>query len=510
MTDEQNRCVVTFHKGVDTEQAVNELLDAGFELHNAKPESVSNFDFVMTRAQAEALKADPRVRDVRYGSKADNGFIPMPSAISDTITMNKSSANSGAYGNWGLAACSSTVAGQGTDIWGNMATSASYAFPHTLTGRNVDVVIQDTGIEPGHPEFLDADGNTRYQSVHWPTISGLTGYSQSASYHRDLHGHGTHCAGISSGIKYGWAKNANIYSLKVLEDAAAAFGVSQAFNMLRAWHLIKPINISTGVKNPTVVNMSWGYINTYSSISGGQYRGTNWTGTSPDQTKGMRTYSNSASGYLLGSRISSVDSDIEDCINAGIIFCGAAGNYAHKIDVPGGVDYNNYFIKGFSTVYYHRGSTPSSTTGVICVGAADSSYQLVGTSGRNRCTAFSERGPRVDIWAPGSNIMSSCAGSLGGISDPRNSSYLIRKLNGTSMACPQVTGLLATVLEARPTMTPAEARAWISNKANASNVMYDATTGVASSDYTSTQALQGAQNKFLLTPFNSSTPYSIS
>ena len=54
-TEDQNRCVVTFKKGVDTDQAVNELLDAGYELHNEKPDSISNFDFVMTRQQAEEL-----------------------------------------------------------------------------------------------------------------------------------------------------------------------------------------------------------------------------------------------------------------------------------------------------------------------------------------------------------------------------------------------------------------------------------------------------------------------
>ena len=36
-TEDQNRAIITFKKGVDTDQAVNELLDQGYELHNAKP-----------------------------------------------------------------------------------------------------------------------------------------------------------------------------------------------------------------------------------------------------------------------------------------------------------------------------------------------------------------------------------------------------------------------------------------------------------------------------------------
>ena len=511
MADEQNRCVVTFHKGVDTEQAVNELLDAGFELHNAKPESVSNFDFVMTMAQAEALKADPRVRDVRYGSKAENGIIPLPMVLDDSILMDKSGIVSNLYGQWGLAACSSTVAGQGTDIWSNSGTQASYQFPYSLSGKNVDIVIQDSGVDPLHPEFFDADGVTRYQTVDWPTISGQTQFTQDANYHRDLDGHGTHCAGISAGIKYGWAKNSKIYSLKILDDSQAAWGVSTSFNLLRNWHIRKTANPATGVIDPTVVNMSWGYATYYVNITGGQYRGANWAGTSPDQSKGMRTYafSSDAGGYVHGVRVSSVDSDIEDCILAGIILVGAAGNYAHKIDVVGGADYNNYYIQnGFQAVYYNQGATPGATPGVICVGSVDSVY----TSSRNRCATYSERGPRIDLWAPGTNVMSSVSGSKAGVAvnDPRDSNFKVRKLSGTSMASPQVCGVIGTLLETRPTATPAEALNWVTNKGSVNSQMYDATTGVVSSDYTITQALQGAPNKFLRTPYSSSTPYTIS
>ena len=83
-TEDQNRCVVTFKKGVDTDQAVNELLDAGYELHNEKPDSISNFDFVMTRQQAEELKKDDRIVDVRYGSKAENGIIPISTVLDES------------------------------------------------------------------------------------------------------------------------------------------------------------------------------------------------------------------------------------------------------------------------------------------------------------------------------------------------------------------------------------------------------------------------------------------
>ena len=92
-------------------------------------------------------------------------------------------------GNWGFPAMTNT-----TDLWGGTSSVVNYSAPFTLTGKNVDVVIQDSGIQPDHPEWNDRPlentgntGTTRYQTVDWPTISGLQSYyTQNANYHRDL------------------------------------------------------------------------------------------------------------------------------------------------------------------------------------------------------------------------------------------------------------------------------------------------------------------------------------
>jgi subtilisin family serine protease len=70
---------------------------------------------------------------------------------------------------------------------------------------------------------------------------------------------------------------------------------------------------------------------------------------------------------------------------------------------------------------------PASYTHVISVGATDQS---------DTKASFSNFGPTVDVMAPGVAIYSSLAGS--------NSSY--GNLQGTSMACPMVTGIAALVL----------------------------------------------------------------
>jgi subtilisin family serine protease len=84
------------------------------------------------------------------------------------------------------------------------------------------------------------------------------------------------------------------------------------------------------------------------------------------------------------------------------------------------------------------------------------------------------------------------------VPDPRNGQYYLNKISGTSQATPQVTGLLATVLQARPNMTPAEAKQFIIDY-SLKNVLVEG----SSTAYTSTTYLQGGNNRILQTPFTS-------
>lgn len=514
-TEDQNRAVVTLHKGVDTEQFVNEMLDAGYELHDDKPGSKRNFDFVMTRDQANALKADGRIIDVRYGSKIENGFKLTQASIDETRQMSKDAAATvgSDFGNWAHLACVNA----GSDPWSGVSTVAPANFQYTLSGKNVDVVIQDSGVQPDHPEFIGQDGSTvRYQTVDWPTISGLSGtYTQPANFHRDIDGHGTHVASTACGRRLGWAKEANVYSMKILDDPGNTFGASASFNMIRAWHNLKKTNNPAGdgyPVRPTIVNMSWGYFATYDNINGGIYRGSNWNGTTMQAAYGMVQGQQSEGLWTFPVRVASVDADIQDCLDDGIILVGAAGNGSHKIDVVGGADYDNYYIDTvFGNSYYHRGSTPSSQPGVICVGNISYVYQ----GGQEPMFNSSEKGPRVDVCAPGGIIVgaipngSTKEGSVTTAAHPDNASYLIGQLSGTSMASPQVAGVLAALLEIRPHYTRQECLEWLQQVCD-SNRIYDPTTGTPGVDYSNYRALQGAANLFLQTPFTGSQPYNVS
>jgi hypothetical protein len=203
------------------------------------------------------------------------------------------------------------------------------------------------------------------------------------------------------------------------------------------------------------------------------------------------------SGQRIPVRVAALDADIEDAIDEGIVFVGAAGNGRWKHDVPGGPDWDNTFemaVRYPASVsqpyYYMRGTSPTAVDDLenggydipnICVGAVDS-IQL------DQKVLFSDCGPGIDIYAPGTYIVSS---TPTGTNDPRNSSFKIGKNSGTSMASPQVCGVLACALEIYPAMTQTEAKAYL--LAYAKQNQLTATAGGP----TDGQDLQGSSNLFL-------------
>lgn len=509
-TEDQNRCVVTLHKGIDIPRFLEEMTESygsetvpsrQVELYNEKPESKRNFDFVMSLSEAEQLRKDPRVIDVRYGSKKENGIFAVRSAIEDSRTYTKTGTLDNTHYNWAIASCT-----QDADPFSPTSSSTSYQYPYTLTGNGVDIVIQDSGILTDHPEWLNRDGTaSRFQEIDWPTEAGLSGtITQDPNHYTDPDGHGTHVAGTAAGRLYGWAKDANIYAITII-DNAASFGISTSFNLIRNWH-----NNKTNGR-PTVVNMSWEYFSTYTNITGGNYRGTSWTDTTMQAAYGMvEGQQDSFGNWTHPIRVASVDADIQDCIDDGIILVAAAGNDSHKADVLTGDDYDNYFTNNFGNRYYHRGATPMAQPGVICVG--NISYVYV----NNQEPLFnsSTKGPRVNLHAPGGFIMSAIpdgstiATSTGTANYPLDSNYKCTKISGTSMASPQVAGIAACILESRPAYNSADVLGWL-NSVSEDNRLYDPTTGVPSTDYNNFRALQGSPNLYLKTPFRSQFPQRI-
>jgi subtilisin family serine protease len=506
--------IVSLKKGVDYDAFNQEMIattGAGdipgrsVSVANARPGSARNTHYALTESEVVTLKNDSRVADVALPPEQDDDLEIGLNARSTGTFYQGTVESVTKYIDWGKRRHSLP---QETESW---STSLAGSYDYSLDGTGVDVVIQDSGIQVGHPEFDDEYGNSRIQQIDWYTASGISG-TQNANHYRDYDGHGTHCAGTTAGIHYGWAKNARIFSVKVngLEgtgDSGTGISISDVFDVIKLWHRNKPIDPVTGQKRPTIVNMSWGYSTASDSLTAVNYRGTSFTtgndgsfsatpNTHMRDTYGVYPYTTDA-GYRAPVRVTSVDTDVEELIDEGVHVVIAAGNNSFKADLSGGDDYDNYFTRSGSNVYYHRGSSPYSTEAFM-VGCL-----LAQSSTADNKVGFSTTGPGVDIYAAGHNIVSSTS-SNNKFSDAAywgNPVWRQCNISGTSMAAPQVCGLGALYLQANPMLTPAQLRSMIHN--DSSETMAAGTlTG-----YGSTDNAMGGPRRVLVSRYTNNIPF---
>jgi hypothetical protein len=473
--------------------------------------SLHNGIYYLYPEEAELLKNDPRVWDV-HRDPVEIGIVPKPSTLTTGTFAKYGYANTNTDVNWGLLrSISKTEPFQG-------ATATNAAFTFNLDGNGVDVVFMDSGIIKYHPEFAvnpDGTGGTRVVETNW-SIYGVIPGNGITSWVGDNDGHGSNVASIACGNTQGWARRASIYSFNIIDPTLPTYtDPISALQTIRLWHNAKPTT-STGYKRPTVCSNSWGYDIQYANMTGTFWQGTLYPETGPKAIYGQISSDGSlpaanTSTTVFGTRITAIEAEILACQNAGIIFTGAAGNQAMKCDIPGGTDYNNYWIDNTNAkYYYHRGTTPSAATGVICVGAI--SYVLP-----EHKISFSNTGPRIDIFAPGSAIMGAYLNKVyadpavvdkrsGNISTSTTATFYLNKVDGTSQSCPQVTGVVACLLESRPWYQSWQVLQWIKDNALVNTL---SETYYGGAGYVQFAGLQGAANKQLYQPFNNPYPWSI-
>ena len=461
------------------------------ECSNRRPVS-RNTHYMLTYDEAALIKKDPRVLDVTL-NPSDLGLIKGTFGFVQTSSnFNKSVDSSSVDINWGLLRCL-----RETDIanWGTTGTINQFGtIASSLSGKNVDVVIMDDGAPfPTVLEYQqnpDGTGYSRMVEYNWfqhnPVVTGQPAGNYDYPGER-LQEHGGHTTGTVAGNTQGWARDANIYNLTYYDS----------IDYVREFHKNKPVNPLTGVKNPTVMNNSWGYRGyslTTAYISKLTIRGIDYfpiSGSNGSYVWDSNVIQNIARlniGGAFPARDTPTDIDMIDAMAEGVIIVASAGNSYFYEDKPGGLDYDNTMVYNGSTLYIHRGSSPgaawgdSENTRIICVGAigqhneppGNSIYDSSSIEVGDYKSEFSNYGPRVDIFAPGSGIQSvwSAGSSLYdntntpdprvaalGLTDTVNNNF--KKCPGTSMSGPQVTGVLACIAEKYPRMTQADAREWL-------------------------------------------------
>ena len=491
------------------DEALSERVPARpVEIANARKNNPRNTEYWLTDEEAEELRQDPRIQAVEQVD-----IIPMSRNAFQSGTFSKAevTANDQDQFNWGLIRHIKTTNTFGI---GNEPGDIP-PYDYVLDGTGVDVVVIDSGIKPDHPDFQDANGVSRVKQIDWYTESGVSG-TLPTGFYTDFDGHGTQCASVMAGKRMGWAKNADIYSIKLsglegTSDPNNGISAADAFDVLAGWH-----NAKTNGR-PTVINNSWGYvifwdtvngelsfnesfIGTTYQITGGSYRGASWAGSAYDTARGHVGASLGGGIRLFPYRVASADADISTLVSAGIIVVNAAGNESQKIDLSTGTDYNNYVsASGLSDYYYHRGTSPY----VEYPNGFEVPALNWNAVGGENVSSFSSRGPGTPVYAAGERIT---AAGISGFEFFGEAGHTYSSVDGTSFSAPQIAGMAALLMQMHPDWTPQQVAKWFVDK---SIKLALQSTGL-DDDYTSTSSLLGGQNNLAFFPNAAQRPFEIS
>lgn len=495
------------------------------------------------------------------------------------------------------------------DFWigsGNFAAKYGDIF-YSLTGKNVDIVIHDSGVLQYHPEFLDANGQSRVRdivldgpyyidpdyfdsngftyikpdgrtgitttsAINWwenganrssefasiGTVPISASYTEARSMGDQLDGtnsltsgHGTACAGLAAGKNMGSAFEANIWNVPGIADNVG-MGIEENYDLIKLFHKYKPINSETGIKNPTIVNGSWGYVARFSSTDGNisyKFRGTTGTflanaGTT-DAVTAMKNYlyaSGSLYTWSSSSRSSSTDTAANEMMAEGVIYVAAAGNNNQRLGVGSqDPDRLNYMEDVFFGTTDPRPEFPSGTVPcnhrdwmnpqgigfdesvdpefhpVVCVGALDDFVALSQGIYFERKANYSNNGSGIDVWAPADETLAPGTNGVGGYTDYQrydDSRFYDTYFNGTSAAAPVVTGILAQYLESNPTATSRQVKNWLATigSVDVGEMLFNqqgSDDDTSLNYWTSFYNMRGSKRRVIFNPFDNNEKVSI-
>jgi len=407
------------------------------------------------------------------------------------------STESPARTNWGLSRHTKTTNQWGVNVANDLPAGTTYDYH--LDGTGIDYIHQEGGfIRTDHEQFLDKDGNSRVVPFQWNTLpnhSHLPTLDYSSAASSAASSHATHCAGTAVGKDVGWAKGAAIYTMPVNEFNPGNGNEADWFSVIKEFHLAKPIDPVTGFKRPTVVSASWGIKGYFSYMSGIQFRGSS-VGTTKSRDYGMI---GDSSGRFNTSAWS-LNAAVEDMQSVGVHYFKSAGNQKQKLCYPGDIDYDNYITRNYATghipvgspVYYNRGAGNIGPDTVVVGNINSALYNDNGTI-KEANAGSSDKGPRVDIWAAGSDILSAY--------DYSSSTY--SSITGTSMSTPQIAGMSCLLLQLNPGWTPAQLREWWHTN-SIKDLLYQGPTDEtnAATFFANDVSLQNSENRIAYFPYS--------
>lgn len=347
--------------------------------------------------------------------------------------------------------------------------------------------------------------------------------------------HGTPCGALSFGRTQGWAYNANKWNLDLY--GTMGIGIEIGFDIQKLFHRMKPVNPLYGTKDPTLSSNSWGY-RANKDPSGSTYYYTHRASSNVSYTTetGIAWLSHMGTQGDNGRwksemKTNSLTTALDEMIDEGVIFVGAAGNSNQKVVKEGHPDYNNYItttnggsledssftefgVEVYGTTnrtgFPQQGGMYTDTDGntdykTINIGALDDNYA---TGSIERKVGYSDRGNQIDVFAAADGTLAAnkTYSSVGDRPDTYSGfTYNSGTANdctfsGTSAACPVAAGFLTTVLEHNRDWTWKELKEWTLNlnTQDAGNFYFGVeSTTPNDSNWTDYPSLEGASPRVL-------------
>jgi hypothetical protein len=302
--------------------------------------------------------------------------------------------------------------------------------------------------------------------------------------------HGTPCSGQAFGRTFGWAYNANKWFIDAYGGYGFGLNVDLYFDIMKIFHVNKPINPRYGTKDPTISSNSWGFRATQGTTGYYYFRqGTSGSGGVAYSTKpAFMAYLGSTGdgGRFKGEMVdNTLTTAGDELIASGVIFVVAAGNSNQQQVSSSNANFNNYWSSSAATpltsaTHSEFGSTCYNTTSrrgfpqqlgkytsgsdivypAINIGALDDDFT---GGGLERKVNYSDMGDQIDCYTPGDATLSSSWDASIARYDQRAGGLTSydTSFNGTSSACPTATGLIATALETNRSWTWQNVRTWL-------------------------------------------------
>jgi len=378
--------------------------------------------------------------------------------------------------------------------------SADKVWNQGITGNNVKVCIIDTGIdytnpaiEPNcNPKIINGNGesyvlesphnypnnynNTStitmpgYTSiaVHFTRISTESGYDR--IYIKDTQDNTIET--LEGGILDKWSKSVTGDTIKInlVSDSSVTdygFYIDQVLNG----------SVSYDWSNCNKIIARYDFVGNDEDPFDDNGHGTHVAGIIASDDSYYRGIANGSKlliAKVLGSggsgSISGVIKGIDWCINnsAQVISMSlGGGGYSGTCDddllamaVNNAVDKGAIVVVAAGNSGKNGVTTPACASKALAVGAADKNRNVIG---------WSSRGPELDIVAPGVDITSTVP--TGDCKFCNINGFT--SLNGTSMATPHVTGVIALMLAAKPTASNDDIRKYLLQSADPVNKCYD-------------------------------------